>query len=110
MSDPIQIITNLGVAVGGLIILVFGLWKAGRWFGAKVIMPVADRHIKFIDEISVISKHQSESILKIAAASEKTLENIERIVNKLDEVTHNVTDVKNVILKTESVQIVAEKK
>jgi hypothetical protein len=55
------------VGVPGLItfFLMWALVKAGVWFGTNVIIPVRDRHMKFLDSL--------ESTLIIIVESQKTV-------------------------------------
>lgn len=119
-----DLIQNFGLAVACLIALGLGTWRALKWVGANVLKPMADRHIRFIDEVATVVKDQagaivssnmnilkiSEAIISISRSNKDTLDRIEAVTEQLRNVAQGISEVKSVVLKSENVTIVPSRK
>lgn len=71
--------------------LLAGGWasvRCAKWLGAKVIEPLAQRHVSFMDAIETSTKHQAEALERIerdAAEDRRTARlAIERLVSLME--------------------------
>lgn len=55
-----NLIQTFGIAVTCLVALALAVWRILVWVGEKVIVPVSERHIKFLDEVSASVRAQSD--------------------------------------------------
>lgn len=84
--DFVTTAQNLGVAVACLFALGLGLWQAMKWIGTHIVKPVADRHCKFLDELSTATASQSQALQTMAIQQGRNLEGLERIMEQLGQV------------------------
>lgn len=112
--DFTQIATNFGVAVAALVALGVAVWRAGVWIGRNIAQPVANRHIKFLDELSSAMANQSQAMQTMAIQQgrnltgiEKIMERMEVVVEKQDQMLRTISEVQqrvtSMTVKTDSV-------
>ena len=119
--DFVTIAQNLGIAVACLAALGWAVWSAARWTLANIAKPVADRHIKFLDDLSLAMGSQSQALQTMAVqqgknldANERIMSRIEEIIEKQDVLIRGVSDVHNKVthldIHTDSVVVHSEQK
>lgn len=84
--DFLTVLQNFGVSVACLAALGFAVWRALVWVGVHVAKPVADRHIRFLDELSTATASQSLALQTMSVQQGKNLDGIERIMIRMEEV------------------------
>lgn len=52
-KELVLLIERLGVSCTFLMFFVWTAYRAANWLGDKIILPLHDRHIKFIDRLEV---------------------------------------------------------
>ena len=77
-KDFILLIERLGVSCSFLIFFVWSTYKASTWLGEKIILPLHDRHIKFIDRLEV-------GLENVVKSQENTMEILNQILLKTRE-------------------------
>lgn len=81
--DWIAAVQTVGVAGACLIALGVAVWRSMTWVGHYILKPVAERHIKFLDELSTAMASQSQALQTMAIQQGKNLDGIERIMDEL---------------------------
>jgi hypothetical protein len=82
----IEFFKTFGFPAGLLIVMSIAIWKVGGRIIDSVIVPVADRHISFMDAVTKTHKDLSNAIVSISQTFEKMQGNHEEIMGKLDEI------------------------
>lgn len=72
-----SLIQTFGIAVACLAALSFAVWRSLVFIGKHVVIPVAERHIRFIDEVAASIKTHTE----LLAATEARLEKLEVVIH-----------------------------
>lgn len=108
---------DFGIPVAFLVFLCFAIWKVLSWFGANVVKPITDRHIAFIDKIEKSILDQAGDLrtlttesAKVTELNKQNAEHFKTVVDSIQEVKGHMSEVKQVVLKTGSVQIVPQTK
>lgn len=111
--DWTQIATNFGVSVACLFGLSWAVWSSLKWIGMHVLKPLADRHLSFIDQVAQNLVAQTTAMQKLADETNaegkerrEELEKLDHIASKLAEITSGISEVRALIIRTDSVQIV----
>lgn len=91
---------TFGIAVVCLFGLSLAIWRVGVWLGNKVVIPVAERHIRFLDEVAAGIKSQTENII----AQTRMMEAMEL------RLTTRIEQVEKLVIHTGSVEIVRPEK
>lgn len=86
--------SNLGVAVACLAALGLALWRGMIWIGANVLKPVADRHIKFLDDLSMSQAAMAASVQTVVLKVSESLEHSEQIMQQMEHVMTDLADVR----------------
>lgn len=116
----VELIQTIGFPAAGLVFIAYGLWKGGKWIGTTLLKPIADRHIAFVDKVEAVVENQAQAILtsnvnilKISEAivvmtktNNDTLQRVEAVTSQLQTIASTITEVKNVVLKTENVTLI----
>lgn len=80
-ADPLggwgSLIQTFGIAVACLAALSFAVWRSLVFIGKNVVIPVAERHIRFLDEVAMAIKSHTE----LLAATEARLEKLEVVIH-----------------------------
>jgi hypothetical protein len=50
---------------GILLIALFGIWRAVKWFGANVAQPLTQRHLEFVNGLEKRDQQHSECLGKL---------------------------------------------
>ncbi len=117
--DWIQVAQNFGVPVMCMVALSYAMWRIGKWIGIYILKPLSDRHLIFIDQVAgsltaattnITSLTQSleavaDKMREIADGRKDELAKFDHILNKLTELHASVVEVRQVVLKTDSVVI-----
>ena len=83
-KEIILLIERLGVSCTFLIFFVCTTYKAANWLGNKIILPLHDRHIKFIDRLEnglenvVKSQENTMTILNQILLNTRELQEIKK--------------------------------
>lgn len=83
-KEIILLIERLGVSCTFLIFFVWTTYKAANWLGNKIILPLHDRHIKFIDRLEnglenvVKSQENTMTILNQILLNTRELQEIKK--------------------------------
>lgn len=83
-KELILLIERLGVSCTFLIFFVWTTYKAANWLGDKIILPLHDRHIKFIDRLEnglenvVKSQENTMTILNQILLNTRELQEIKK--------------------------------
>jgi len=67
----ISLVKQLGLPTALLLIMIYGIYQSATWFGAKVMIPLTDRQLEFIDQVdksvqrvaTVVEEHQKNNVL-----------------------------------------------
>lgn len=54
-------VTNQGLAIGMLIAIGLGAWKALNWFGTNVVIPIKDSALSHLRETDITMKANAEA-------------------------------------------------
>lgn len=81
---------NFGVAVACLAVLGIGIWQGVKWLGKNVLQPVAERHIKFLDDLSTAMANQSQSLQAMIANQAKGLESQDHVIEAMQHILERV--------------------
>lgn len=73
----LEIIERLGIPVGMLAFVSYGIWQAGGWLGVTIIAPLKDRHLQFLDSLQTTLKILAEGQTALA----KEMETITKIIS-----------------------------
>lgn len=84
--DFVTAVQNLGIAAACLLALGYAVWAAVRWTLSNIAKPVADRHIKFLDELSFAMNSQSQALQTMAIQQGKNFEGIDRVMIRMEEI------------------------
>lgn len=83
-KEIILLVERLGVSCTFLIFFVWTTYKAANWLGNKIILPLHDRHIKFIDRLEnglenvVKSQENTMTILNQILLNTRELQEIKK--------------------------------
>jgi hypothetical protein len=47
----LQIVEKLGIPMGVLMVFSWGFWKSAQWAGTRIILPIHERHMQFLDSL-----------------------------------------------------------
>lgn len=50
-SNLLALFEKLGIPLGILAVFSYGFWQSIVWFGNKVVMPLQDGHMKFLNNL-----------------------------------------------------------
>lgn len=71
MPDPVRFTQEFGLTVGILVsillALLAGIWRLTNWSLNNVVVPLKDRHLKYLDEENDAKQKQLEIMGKQAA-------------------------------------------
>ena len=84
--DVVSIATQFGVTAACLFGLSIAVWRGIIWVSTNIAKPVADRHIKFLDDLSLSMSAQSQALQTLMLHQGKTLETQEELVVRLDRI------------------------
>ena len=73
-QTALQILERFGLPIFLLCVCGFALYKAGIWTANKIFVPVAERHIKFLDDVCC-------AVDKIAVNQENLVRNMNDLSN-----------------------------
>lgn len=102
--DFTSILTNFGFAAICLVGFAIAVWRALIWIGTRIALPVAERHVKFLDELGTAIALQSQALQAMAIqngknvdklgeimeGTERTLEVVQQTLAKVDEILRHV--------------------
>ncbi len=71
--DWLTIADRFGIPGAILIALLIGIVKASKFFGMKILIPITERHIQFLDRTATCMETQSNTVQAI----QKQLANVE---------------------------------
>lgn len=83
-KEIILLVERLGVSCTFLMFFVWTTYKAANWLGNKIILPLHDRHIKFIDRLEnglenvVKSQENTMTILNQILLNTRELQEIKK--------------------------------
>lgn len=69
--DFVQIAQTFGIPVALLLIILWGIWRAGTWAATKVGEPLTARCVAFIDSVEKSVEDNSKSIAAMTNAVEQ---------------------------------------
>ena len=87
MEELIVVARTFGVAVACLTALAFAVWRSLTWVGMHVAKPVADRHVKFLDDLTDRVGHQDRAMGEQTEAMKVIASNQARGFERLDDMT-----------------------
>lgn len=82
--DWLDVLKTFGLPVVCLFALAMVVYRGLVWVGVNIAKPVADRHIKFLDELSTAMSSQSVTIQTMQVQNTKNLETVGRVLDHLD--------------------------
>lgn len=47
----LQIFEKIGIPMGILAVFSWGFWKSAQWCGTRIILPIHERHMQFLDSL-----------------------------------------------------------
>lgn len=83
--DWFDIAQSFGLPVVMLFVVVWGLSKVAIWLGHRVVVPVMERHVKFIDKLEGSVEKQSDNLDRMATSQEALAEDLRTLVGKANE-------------------------
>lgn len=96
LMDWVSVATNLGIPAVCLLALGAGVWKVMTWLGQNIVKPVADRHVKFLDDLSTAIATQTQAqtsmgtqLSEIVATQSTISQQNERIADHLEKIVNN---------------------
>ncbi len=72
-------LANFGVSVACLAVMGFAIYKAAIWLGNRIIVPLVERHIKFMDEVATGMANQSQSLQNIVEEQRAVVRELRRL-------------------------------
>lgn len=90
-KELILLIERLGVSCTFLMFFVWTTYRAANWLGEKIILPLHDRHIKFIDRL----ENGLESVVKSQENTMGILNQILLNTRELHELKRNKKETAN---------------
>jgi len=82
----ITLLMQLGLPTVALIWLARTTREAGIWFGEKVVTPVANKHIEFVESTKATNQSLTESTQRTAHAIEAMHEKHTLVANDIGEI------------------------
>jgi hypothetical protein len=82
--DFIQAARDLGIPVAALIAVGIGLWRIIEWLGKEVIIPLKDRHLAFLDSLSITLATLADTQTSMVSAQQDIMREMEAISRVLD--------------------------
>src|SRR5262245_32583467 len=82
--DVKDLLQNFGFPVALLAVIFIALSRASVWFGKEIVKPLADRHVKFLDELSAGMANQSQAMQTMSIQQTRHWEFIKEIMDKLE--------------------------
>lgn len=82
--DFIQAARDLGIPVAALIAIGIGLWRIIEWLGKEVIIPLKDRHLAFLDSLSITLATLADTQTSMVSAQQDIMREMEAISRVLD--------------------------
>lgn len=65
---------TFGITALCLFALAVAVWRAAVWAGNRILVPIAERHVKFVDEVAASAKAQVEVLRALADAQKAQAE------------------------------------
>lgn len=69
--DTVTIVRDLGLPVALLLGLFWGLYQGTCWFGQKVVIPLQERHLLFLDKLEKAMEQIADTQSKLAHEIER---------------------------------------
>jgi len=92
MSDQfIQLVERFGVSFSFLVFFVWCAYKSGMWLGEKVILPMQERHLEFLDKLEagidtvVNTQNKSLEILNQVLLNTREIQALKRQIREENE-------------------------
>jgi hypothetical protein len=77
-SSIISVAERLGVSFAFLLLILWGGYKLFGWFGNKILLPLQERHIRFLDKLEMglekVLDTQNETLRVVAEIHKNTRE------------------------------------
>lgn len=96
MSDQfIQLVERFGVSFSFLVFFVWCAYKSGMWLGEKVILPMQERHLEFLDKLEagidtvVNTQNKSLEILNQVLLNTREIQALKRQIREENEPARN---------------------
>lgn len=83
--DYLVILERFGLPITLLFVCGAALYKSANWAADKIFLPVANRHIQFLDQIS-------GAVEKISDSQDLIVRNQDLLVRNQDMLTQNLTE------------------
>lgn len=99
--DFLNLAMNFGVAVACLVSLSLAVWRALVFIGSNVFRPLVERHVAFLDKLQVALEKQTQVVDRLVGDHEAIIGHMGSVTSKLDRITHDVGEVKELILTAE---------
>ncbi len=82
--DFLALAQQLGITAACLVALGWTVWRSLTWFALNVVKPMADRHIKFVDELALAASAQAEAMRVQSEAMRLLADHSEKVSLKHD--------------------------
>ncbi len=99
MESWFTLARDMGVAVTCLAGMSLTLYRAMIWLGTNVVKPVADRHIKFLDDLTLAYKAQGITMELLAQHQARSGDKLERALDRLEETLKGINEVRSAITR-----------
>lgn len=103
MESWVEAAKTVGIAAVLLFALSYALWKVTIWVGNMVILPVMNRHLKFLDDLTQDFREQTNAV-------KSTMAEVALLTVKMGEVRELIVRTDSVQMHTGSVQIQSARK
>lgn len=84
----IQLVERFGVSFSFLVFLAWCLYRLALWMGEKVIMPIQQRHLEFLDKLEngietvIVTQNKSFEILNQVLLNTKEIQAFKRQIRE----------------------------
>lgn len=92
----IQLVERFGVSFSFLVFLVWCAYKSGIWLGEKVVLPMQQRHVEFLNKLEagidtvVNTQNKSLEILNQVLLNTRELQALRRQVKENHETANTI--------------------
>ena len=79
-----EIAKNFGFPALCLVALAAAVWRVLWWVGQNVVLPLVQRQIKFIDDLTTALKNIGSALETMGASQARVMDDIRRILSRVD--------------------------
>lgn len=107
-ADVIEFVKVVGLPGAVLFGLLWVLYKVLIFISKQILLPLADRHMKFLDQVDAKSERQTVAVEQLATSNKEHTATNKEVADKLGEIADKIGEVKQLVIKTGQVVIAPE--